>query len=250
MNLDLFTVLPTATLFSALIKIDSNKKGFLIVTDENGKAIGTLTDGDIRRALIKSGSVNGTIKDSYNKNFKRVYLDEGFSRIIELFKNFHVDFLPILDKHSIVKNIITKNNMHLLLLEDIDFDMNYDFLLLDDSKLEHEIYDRPWGLYKTTFLNEYSQSKIIKVKPGGQLSLQEHKRREEYWVVITGAGEVTLGESTRKVESGSFVYIPKGCKHRLINLSEKASLMIAEVQLGDYFGEDDIIRFDDIYGRK
>ena len=100
-------------------------------------------------------------------------------------------------------NIITKKNMHVLLMEDIEFDNTYDFLSIDDTILEHEIYNRPWGLYKTTFLNLYSQSKIIKVNPLGELSLQEHKRREEYWIVINGVGEVVLGESIKNVSSGS-----------------------------------------------
>lgn len=146
-------------------------------------------------------------------------------------------------------NIITKKNMHVLLMEDIEFDNTYDFLSIDDTILEHEIYNRPWGLYKTTFLNLYSQSKIIKVNPLGELSLQEHKRREEYWIVINGVGEVVLGESIKNVSSGSFIYVPKGCKHKLINTSSEEFLMVAEVQLGDYFGEDDIIRYEDKYGR-
>lgn len=87
------------------------------------------------------------------------------------------------------------------------------------------------------------------VNPKGILSLQEHKRREEHWVIINGEGRVTLGDSVKNVHAGDFIYIPKGCKHRLENPSGSEYLMVAEVQLGDYFGEDDIIRYEDIYGR-
>lgn len=249
MDFSSFTIKPRQTFYDALVKIENNKKGFLIVVDEEEKVIGTLTDGDIRRALIKQKNLADYILTACNKEFEKVFIDDGFSKIIELFKTERIRFLPILEENGKLKNIISKNNMHILLLEDMEFDVGKDFLALDDSRLEHEIYDRPWGIYKTTFLNERAQSKIIKVSPRGCLSLQEHKQREEYWVVISGIGEVTLGESKRKVESGSYVYIPKGCKHRLVNSSESEVLMISEVQLGDYFGEDDIIRYEDIYGR-
>ena len=208
-----------------------------------------MTDGDIRRAFINGTNINDQIVNIYNKKFEKVFINDEFSKIIELFKDNRLKFVPIIDMEGKLVNIITKNNIQMLLLEDIDFDLEYDFLSLDEDLLEHEIYHRPWGFYKTTFLNPYSQSKIIKVKPLGELSLQEHKRREEYWVIIKGSGEVVIGESKKKVAPGSYVYIPKGCKHKLINTSNVSSLMVAEVQLGDYFGEDDIIRYQDIYGR-
>lgn len=249
MRLDIFTIKPSNTLMNALKKIDNNKKGFLIVIDEANKIIGTLTDGDLRRGFINGKNTNELVLNVYNKNFNKVGINDDFGKTIELFKNPKIKFLPIVNEDNTLRNIITKNNMHALLLEDVNFGLEYDFLSIDDEILEHEIYNRPWGFYKTTLLNPYSQSKIICVNPKGELSLQEHKRREEYWVIINGVGEVIIGESKKKVESGSFVYIPKGCKHRLINTSETFSLMVAEVQLGDYFGEDDIIRYEDIYGR-
>jgi mannose-1-phosphate guanylyltransferase/mannose-6-phosphate isomerase len=236
-------------LFDALHKIEENKKGFLIILDDKDHVVGTLTDGDIRRALLSGKNLNAQIEDIYNKDFKYVYDTDEFGDVVEIFKSIKIDFLPILSHDGSLRNIITKKNMHVLIMEDREFDMNFDFLSLDDSLLEHEIYNRPWGIYKTTFLNHYAQSKIIKVNPMGELSLQEHKRREEHWVIIRGEGEVILGESVKKVSAGSFVYIPKGCKHKLINKSDTKTLMVAEVQLGDYFGEDDIIRYEDKYGR-
>ncbi|EGW36526.1 CBS domain-containing protein [Desulfosporosinus sp. OT] len=250
MKFDIFCIAENETLLCALKKIDENKKGFLLVIDDGNRVLGTLTDGDIRRAFINETNINDEVANVYIKKFERVLIDDEFSKIIEYFKDNRIKFLPIVDWQGKLMNIITKSNMHVLLLEDIVFGLDYDFLSLDEDKLEHEIFNRPWGLYKTTFLNPYSQSKIIKVKPLGELSLQEHKRREEYWVIIYGMGEVIIGESKKRVESGNYVYIPKGCKHKLINTSEDSSLMVAEVQLGDYFGEDDIIRYQDIYGRK
>lgn len=249
MDLSNYLIKSTELILEALKKIDNNKKGFLLVVDEEMHFLGTLTDGDIRRAFISGASLSDTVEKVYNRESIKVNRNEDFSKAIELFKSPKIKFIPIIDKHNKIVNVITKSNMHVLLLGDMKFDLDYDFLKLDDSLLEHEIYNRPWGFYKTTFINEYSQSKIIKVNPNGILSLQEHKRREEYWVVINGIGEVTVGESIKNVESGDFIYIPKGCKHRLKNMSDSESLMIAEVQLGDYFGEDDIIRYNDFYGR-
>ena len=250
MDLSFFLIRPFESILEALNKIDNNNKGFLLVVDDDRHFKGTLTDGDIRRAFIKGMGINEKIEGVYNKNSEKAFRSDEFNGVIELFKNPKIKFLPIIDEEGKAVNVITKSNMHVLLLKDIKFDLDYDFIELDDSLLEHEIFNRPWGLYKTTFINEYSQSKVIKVYPNGVLSLQEHKRREEYWVVIKGVGRVTIGESVKKVESGNFIYIPKGCKHRLENASEIDSLMIAEVQLGDYFGEDDIIRYEDAYGRK
>ena len=244
-----FAVKTSQTILDALRQMEGNNKGYLAVIDEENKVVGTVTDGDIRRSFIKGHGLNDKIDVAYYRNFEKIYIHDNFSKVVALFKQPRIKFIPIIDENQYLRNIITKSNMHVLLLQGINFDLEYDFLSLDDSLLEHEIYDRPWGFYKTTFLNDYSQSKIIKVNPSGALSLQEHKKREEYWIVITGIGEVILGESKKRIESGDFIYIPKGCKHRLTNTSDSESLMIAEVQLGNYFGEDDIIRYEDIYGR-
>jgi mannose-1-phosphate guanylyltransferase/mannose-6-phosphate isomerase len=249
MNLIKFTIKENESIMSALKKIELNKKGFLIIIDINKKVLGTLTDGDLRRAFIKGADINDNISNIYSKNYKYLSIHDSFSKVVEIFKSKKIEFLPIVNENLLLTNIITKKNMHVLLMEDIEFEIEYDFLSLDDSMLEHEIYNRPWGFYKTTFLNLYSQSKIIKVKPLGELSLQEHKKREEHWVIIQGDGEVVLGESVIKASPGNHIFIPKGCKHKLINRSETRTLMVAEVQLGEYFGEDDIIRYQDVYGR-
>ena len=83
----------------------------------------------------------------------------------------------------------------------------------------------------------------------GQLSLQSHNNREEHWIVIHGTGRVQLDDSFLSVICGSSVFIPKGCKHRVINTDDQTNLIITEVQIGDYLGEDDIVRYDDAYGR-
>lgn len=98
-------------------------------------------------------------------------------------------------------------------------------------------------------MNEYIQPKIISVYPGGKLSLQSHNHREEYWIVAHGVGTVQIGESVREVKCRDMFFIPKGAKHRLANTDSKETMIITEVQIGDYFGEDDITRYEDVYGR-
>ena len=146
-------------------------------------------------------------------------------------------------------NLITKNQLHALLLQDMHADINYEFMTLDDSVVDYEIFQRPWGFYKTTLLNDYFQSKVISVKPRQQLSLQSHNHREEHWIVAHGKGIVQIEKSFINVSCGSSLFIPMGAKHRLTNTDEKENLIISEVQIGDYLGEDDIVRYEDIYGR-
>ena len=154
-----------------------------------------------------------------------------------------------MDEIGKLKNIITKGQLHALLLQDMHADINYDFTTLDDSVVDYEIFQRPWGFYKTTVLNDYFQSKVISVKPGQQLSLQSHNHREEHWIVAHGTGIVQIEKSIINVRCGSSLFIPMGAKHRLTNTDEKENLIITEVQIGDYLGEDDIVRYEDIYGR-
>lgn len=247
MKLNDFILFEEDTILSALTKIDLNRKGFLIIVNSVDEVVGTLTDGDLRRAFLKKMTIEDSIVSIYNKNYTTLSVLDKFSKAIEVFKESKIEFLPIVDENRCLFNLITKKNMHVLLLGDIEFDWSYSFIELDDYLLEHEIYDRTWGFYKTTFLNSYSQSKILNVRPAQELSLQEHQKREEYWVVISGIGEVIIGTSKKKIEAGSFIFIPKGCKHKLINSSKEQALMVAEVQLGEYFGEDDIIRYDSVY---
>lgn len=244
-----FTVGHGATIVESLKKIDSNKKGFLIVCSDDNSVLGTLTDGDIRRAFIREVSIKETIEGIYKKSFKYLIKEEDVSKAIELFKNEAIKFLPILDKNKRLVNIITKNQMHALLLQNIRVDLSYDFSSLDEGIVDYEIFDRPWGFYKTTVMNDYFQSKVISVNPKSQLSLQSHNHREEHWIVAHGTGMVQLDSSIIPISCGSSIFIPKGCKHRLINTDDKESLIITEVQIGDYFGEDDIIRYEDAYGR-
>jgi mannose-1-phosphate guanylyltransferase / mannose-6-phosphate isomerase len=107
---------------------------------------------------------------------------------------------------------------------------------------------RPWGSFTTLHEEEGFKVKKIVVNPGGKLSLQFHRRRSEHWVVVKGKGRITVGSEVRDYPENKSVYIPVSARHRAENC-EQRSLEIIEVQYGEYLGEDDIVRIEDIYGR-
>lgn len=108
---------------------------------------------------------------------------------------------------------------------------------------------RPWGRYDVLEVTDTHQVKRITVKPGARLSYQRHQRREEYWVVLSGEARFTLDDNDSDHGPGSMFMIPIGAKHRAASIGEEP-LVFIEVQRGDYFGEDDIERFEDDYGRE
>jgi mannose-1-phosphate guanylyltransferase len=110
-----------------------------------------------------------------------------------------------------------------------------------------EVY-RPWGKYDSIDSGKGYQVKRITVKPGAKLSVQMHHHRAEHWVVVSGLARVTNGDKTFMLSENESTYIPVGVIHALENPG-KALLEIIEVQSGPYLGEDDIVRFEDIYGR-
>jgi mannose-1-phosphate guanylyltransferase/mannose-6-phosphate isomerase len=112
----------------------------------------------------------------------------------------------------------------------------------------HRKVYRPWGHYDSIDSGEHFQVKRIVVKPGGRLSMQMHHHRAEHWIVVSGTALVTRGEETMTLVANQSTYIPLGTKHRLEN-NGTVDLELIEVQSGAYLGEDDIVRFDDIYGR-
>ncbi|MCG7496860.1 mannose-1-phosphate guanylyltransferase/mannose-6-phosphate isomerase [Vibrio sp. Of7-15] len=116
-----------------------------------------------------------------------------------------------------------------------------------EHKLHREVY-RPWGKYDSIDVGERDQVKRITVKPGEKLSIQMHHHRSEHWIVVSGTAKVTNGEETILVTEDQSTYIPLGTIHALENPG-KIPLEMIEVQTGSYLGEDDIVRFEDRYGR-
>lgn len=107
---------------------------------------------------------------------------------------------------------------------------------------------RPWGTFEVLLDSDKCKVKKIVVQPNQKLSLQSHEKRNELWKIIEGIGEVTLNKEIRPVSNGSIVEIPIKTIHRIENMGNKPLIFI-EIQTGEYFGEDDIKRYEDIYGR-
>ena len=116
-----------------------------------------------------------------------------------------------------------------------------------DHLVHRKVY-RPWGWFDVLEESACFKVKRIQVNPGACLSLQKHAYRSEHWTVVDGVAEVTIGTVKTTLEKNQSTYIPLGTMHRLENASSKP-LALIEVQCGDYLGEDDIMRFEDCYGR-
>jgi len=117
-----------------------------------------------------------------------------------------------------------------------------------EPSLHREVF-RPWGSYDSLDNGERFQVKRLAVRPGGVLSLQMHHHRAEHWIVVQGTARITCGEKTFLLSENESTYIPIGAAHRIENPG-KVALHIVEVQSGSYLGEDDIVRFEDNYGRQ
>lgn len=110
------------------------------------------------------------------------------------------------------------------------------------------IEQRPWGQYEVLLDAENTKVKRITVNPGGKLSYQYHHKRSEHWIIIQGTASVVVENLNKTVEAGDSIYLPVRIKHRVEN-KQNIPLVFIEVQTGEYFGEDDIVRIEDIYNR-
>jgi mannose-6-phosphate isomerase-like protein (cupin superfamily) len=108
---------------------------------------------------------------------------------------------------------------------------------------------RPWGWFESLAIAARFQVKRIVVNPGAALSLQSHHHRSEHWIVVAGTARVTIDGAVQLLSENQSVYIPLGAMHRLENPG-KLPMVLIEVQTGAYLGEDDIIRYEDVYARK
>lgn len=117
-----------------------------------------------------------------------------------------------------------------------------------DSGASETIVHRPWGGYRVLEETATHKVKRIWVQAGEVLSLQSHEHRDEHWVVVKGAAQVTLGSEIHHLDTNDAVFIPRRTMHRIANPGP-GTMEFVEVQTGSYFGEDDIVRYEDKYGR-
>ena len=112
-----------------------------------------------------------------------------------------------------------------------------------------EVCQKPWGTYTNILDSDLCKVKIIEIKPQYQPSYQYHHKRAEHWIVVQGEGIVTIDEVERSVKVNDTIFVKVGQKHRIKNTSKSENLVFIEVQTGTYFGEDDIVRVEDDFGR-
>ena len=216
--------------------MEKTSKGIVIPLDAkwsdigSWKAVWELSKKDDSLNYKSGNVILSKVNNSYVRGEDRLVVGIGLKNLIVVETN---DAILIADKEHTqdIKDIVSK-----LKKENIP-----------EGQQHRRIY-RPWGNYFSIAEDSNWQVKLITVKPGETLSLQKHKYRSEHWIVVNGTALVEIEDKKFQLERNQSTYIPKGAKHRLSNL-EKNYLNIIEVQSGDYLGEDDIIRFEDKYGR-
>ncbi|KQR85485.1 mannose-1-phosphate guanyltransferase [Burkholderia sp. Leaf177] len=153
-----------------------------------------------------------------------------------------------------VHDLIVVDTADALLIASRDRAQDVKQIVAKLKKLNHEAFrlhrtvHRPWGTYTVLEEGDRFKMKRIVVKPAAQLSLQMHHHRSEHWIVVSGCAEIVNGDQIISLQPNESTYIPAGHKHRLINPGVM-DLVLIEVQCGEYLGEDDIVRFEDVYGR-
>ncbi len=184
--------------------------------------------------------INGNVEKGnvYNRNTENCYLHSENKLLVTL----GIKDLVIIDTDdaTLVANKNQSEN-----IKDVVSELQIRNIKEANS---HKKGFRPWGFYISILDDEKWQVKIIHVNPGAKLSLQMHHQRAEHWVVVKGTAEVEIDGKTLILSENESTYIPQGSKHRLSNIG-KIPLELIEVQSGSYIGEDDIVRFEDLYGR-
>ena len=150
-------------LYEALKQMNDNGVKFLVAVDKNQRVHGTLTDGDVRRSILRGMKLEESIQNAICSDYTSVSSGAGLSQVLAAFQDPRIEFLPVLSSENELVNIITRRQLNVLLLKNGEFRIDFDFASLDENELEHEIFARPWGFYKTTILNQMFQSKVIDV---------------------------------------------------------------------------------------
>lgn len=235
LSLEMFQNIPSDSIDYAVM--EKTSKGIMIPFDAGWNDLGSFDalwqtgrkDKDLN--VIKGDVLTHDVKESYINCESSLIAAVGIEKFVIVETKDAILVSPR-DRVQDVKKIVKQ-------LKDLN---------RDESVTHRKVY-RPWGSYETIDIEPRFQVKRITVKPGAKLSLQKHFHRAEHWTVVSGAAIITKGEQQIFLKEDESTYIPLGTLHRLENPG-KISLELIEVQSGSYLGEDDIVRFDDDYGRK
>ncbi|MDA3916991.1 MAG: mannose-1-phosphate guanylyltransferase/mannose-6-phosphate isomerase [Deltaproteobacteria bacterium] len=235
LNLKDFQNIPSDSIDYAVM--EKTSKGVVIPMDAGWNDMGSFDalwqtgekDSDLN--VIKGNVLTHDVKETYINSEKSLIAAVGLEKFV-IVETKDAVFISPRDRVQDVKKIVK--------------------LLKDQNRSEainHSKVYRPWGSYETIDIEPRFQVKRITVKPGAKLSLQKHFHRAEHWTVVSGSAVITKGDEQMLLKEDQSTYIPLGTMHRLENPG-KIPLELIEVQSGSYLGEDDIVRYDDVYGRK
>lgn len=232
-----YTIDLDSNIFDALFKLNKSFYKELVIVSNN-KVIGTVTDGDIRRYLIKNKSFSLNLKDYIHTNFKFI-INHDKNEILKIFVNYDINLIPQVDEDLNLVSIVDRQKFfdELSGFESLNYDGN--------AKLGC----RPWGYFKVIAETSLFKSKLIVLFPHQSISLQYHNHRKEFWYILEGSAEVRLNKDTFIKNSGEYVSIDFKSIHRIKNLDNSNNLLFIEIQQGDKFSEEDIKRIEDEYGR-
>jgi len=217
--------------------MEKTAKGIVIPLDAGWNDMGSFDalwkagQKDENQNVIKGDVLTHDVKETYINAEKSLIAAVGLEKLV-IVETKDAIFISPRDRVQDVKKIVKQ--------------------LKDENRSEainHSKVYRPWGSYETIDIEPRFQVKRITVKPGAKLSLQKHFHRAEHWTVVSGSAIITKGEEEVLLKEDQSTYIPLGTMHRLENPG-KIPLELIEVQSGSYLGEDDIVRYDDVYGRK
>ncbi|MCP4673662.1 MAG: mannose-1-phosphate guanylyltransferase/mannose-6-phosphate isomerase, partial [Desulfobacula sp.] len=235
LGLEQFQEVPSDSIDYAVM--EKTSKGIVIPLDAGWNDMGSFDalwqagQKDENQNVIKGNVLTHDVKQTYINSEKSLIAAVGLEKFV-IVETKDAVFISPRDRVQDVKKIVKQ--------------------LKDENRSEainHSKVYRPWGSYETIDIEPRFQVKRITVKPGAKLSLQKHFHRAEHWTVVSGSAIITKGEEEMLLREDQSTYIPLGTLHRLENPG-KIPLELIEVQSGSYLGEDDIVRFDDVYGRK
>ncbi|MBI4843768.1 MAG: mannose-1-phosphate guanylyltransferase/mannose-6-phosphate isomerase [Nitrospirae bacterium] len=234
MSLAGYDALPNISIDYAIM--EKTERGVVLPSDFGWSDIGTwetlynFLPKDISGNVAEGDVILKDTKNSFVRGENRLVVVTGLEDVVVV-ETPDTVFVSDLQKSKDVKNVVAE--------------------LKEKGREEyksHVTVYRPWGTYTILEKRENTKIKRIVVYPGAKLSLQMHNRRSEHWVVVQGTAKILNGDKTVILHENESTYVPKGNRHRLENPG-KEPLHIIEVQMGDYLGEDDIVRFDDDFGR-
>ena len=225
MKIDKYLISDQESIKSALKKIDNNHLGIIFV-HHNHKIVGVATDGDIRRSLLKSNTVNSKIASCMNNKFKYLYEDKSSRQNILKALSTKIRVLPILSKDKNLVSVVSNKEISW-----------------------NTTVHKPWGYFNLLIKTDDYLVKEIVIFPKQSISLQMHNHRSEHWIVLSGKAEITIGSKKQILKDSESTFVPVKKKHKITNNSTRP-LIILETQLGNLLSEDDITRFEDQYGRK